>query len=91
MKKPRILVIADVAGSGQYYHAGDEAMAEVAFQRLAKIVGREQLVLACPHPRTAGPAFCVKAIAMPLYTPKTWALHLLLNPVVTGYRILRCL
>lgn len=91
MKRSRILVIADAAGSGHHYHAGDEAMAEVALERLENIIGRENIILACPHPRTAGTAYKVKAICMPMRTPKTWLLHLIINPFVTGFRIVRCL
>lgn len=91
MKSPRIIIPADVAGSGTHYHAGDEAMAMVAIERLGSIVGRENLILACPHPRTAGPAYGVKAIAMPMHTPKTWLLHLLLLPVHSWWLICRIL
>jgi polysaccharide pyruvyl transferase WcaK-like protein len=91
MQNSRILVIADAAGSGQHYHAGDEAMAQVALDRLEKIVGREQLVLACPHPKTAQKVYNIKAIYMPLRSLKTWILHFFLNPFGTSYLIARCL
>ena len=62
MKKPH--TFCDVAGSANLSF-GDK-MAEVAFQRLAKIVGGNRS-LACPHPPQR-PRLCVKAIAMLVYT-----------------------
>jgi polysaccharide pyruvyl transferase WcaK-like protein len=60
------LVLTDVSGMGPDYHVGDEAMAEVALSRLARILGRENLVLACAAPANASLTYGVKAI--PLYT-----------------------
>ncbi len=45
MKKKRILVLADITGHCPDYHVGDEAMAEVAINRLSKIVGRDNILL----------------------------------------------
>lgn len=65
-KTKSVLILADVTGMGPAYHVGDEAMAEVAINRLAKIFGRENLVLACSTPINAASTYSVKAI--PLYS-----------------------
>lgn len=49
-KRPRILMLADISGLGPAYHVGDEAMAEVAIERLKQVVGPENLVMACASP-----------------------------------------
>jgi hypothetical protein len=43
--KKRLLLLADAAGSGPYYHLGDEALADVAVERLDAIIDRENIVM----------------------------------------------
>ena len=86
-KARRILVIADAAGTGGNYHAGDEAMTLVAMERLKAIVGPENLALLCPHPGTAGPAYGVKAVFMPMRTLKTWISWLFVKPLLSWHQI----
>lgn len=54
-----IIVLADVSGKGDGYHIGDEAMAEVAIERLSDIAGRENIVLACTSAKNAGETYGV--------------------------------
>jgi len=87
MKRIRVLLLADVAGSGHRDHAGDEAMTEVALERLKSIAGRDRLVLACPHPWTAGRVYGVKAISLPMHSMRTWLARIVLLPLYTWYQI----
>lgn len=43
-------MLADITGEGPNYHIGDEAMAEVAIERLGELFGKENLVLGCSSP-----------------------------------------
>lgn len=65
-KKKKVLILADISGMGLDYHVGDEAMAEVAISRLASILGRENLTVACASPSEASATYGIKAI--PLYS-----------------------
>jgi len=83
MENKKIFIIADAAGYGEHYHVGDEAMTEVAIHRLSDIVGKENLLLACPHPRTAAKAYGVKTVWLPMHSIKTWIMLILLTPIPT--------
>lgn len=62
----KIIILADISGMGLDYHVGDEAMAEVAITRLAELVGKHNLVIACASPAEASATYNIKAI--PLYS-----------------------
>lgn len=58
---PKILMLSDITGLGPDYHVGDEAMAEVAIQRLDKLIGKENLILGCANPTQVPETYGVKA------------------------------
>lgn len=65
---PKILMLSDITGLGPDYHVGDEAMAEVAIERLGKLVGKENLVLGCASPGKVPDTYGIKAFAF-YHTP----------------------
>ena len=62
-KTPRVLMIADISGEGVEYHVGDEAMAEVAIERLKQIVGTDNIVMTCAHPDGVPATYSIKSSA----------------------------
>lgn len=58
---PRILMLSDIIGLGPDYHVGDEAMAEVAIERLGQLVGKENLVLGCADPAKVPSTYGISA------------------------------
>lgn len=62
-KNPRILMLADISGLGPGYHVGDEAMAEVAIERLKALVGKDKLVMACSSPKGVTDTYGIASIA----------------------------
>jgi len=82
-----VLILADVTGMGPDYHVGDEAMAEVAITRLAKIFGRENLVLACSTPANASLTYGVKAIPLYSLTKKQRLINLFKRPLSSIYQL----
>lgn len=66
---PKILMLSDITGLGTDYHVGDEAMAEVAIERLGKLVGKENLILGCASPGKVPDTYGIKAFAF-YHTPE---------------------
>ncbi|AZT84109.1 polysaccharide pyruvyl transferase family protein [Marinobacter sp. NP-4(2019)] len=60
---PKILMLSDITGLGPEYHVGDEAMAEVAIERLGKRVGKHNLILGCADPAKVPETYGIKAFA----------------------------
>ncbi|WP_434049284.1 polysaccharide pyruvyl transferase family protein [Marinobacter salarius] len=58
---PKILMLSDVTGLGPDYHVGDEAMAEVAIDRLSQLVGKDNLILGCANPTKVPETYGIKA------------------------------
>lgn len=58
---PKILMLSDITGLGPDYHVGDEAMAEVAIERLGALVGKENLVLGCADPAKVPSTYGISA------------------------------
>jgi polysaccharide pyruvyl transferase WcaK-like protein len=56
-------MVADISGEGTEYHVGDEAMAEVAIERLAAMFGRDNLVMACPSPDAVLSTYGIRSFA----------------------------
>jgi polysaccharide pyruvyl transferase WcaK-like protein len=56
-------MVADISGEGTEYHVGDEAMAEVAIERLAAMFGRENLVMACANPDAVPSTYGIRSFA----------------------------
>jgi polysaccharide pyruvyl transferase WcaK-like protein len=94
---PKILMLSDVTGLGPDYHVGDEAMVEVAIQRLATKIGKENLVVGCANPEQIYPTYGVRAFAF-YHTPDRQFYGLILRRplsflkaiVVNLYQIARC-
>jgi polysaccharide pyruvyl transferase WcaK-like protein len=61
MRKPKILMLSDISGKGVEYHVGDEAMAEVAIERLGSIVGKENLIIGCARPENIYDTYGIKS------------------------------
>jgi len=66
----RFLVLADITGRDETYHVGDEAMAEVALDRLEKAIGKDNIVVACGDPEGVAEAYGVKTVR---FHDGTWA------------------
>ncbi|WP_281168928.1 polysaccharide pyruvyl transferase family protein [Saccharospirillum impatiens] len=62
-------MLSDITGLGPDYHVGDEAMAEVAIERLGKLVGKENLILGCASPDKVPETYGIKAFAF-YHTPE---------------------
>ncbi|SFM53694.1 polysaccharide pyruvyl transferase family protein [Marinobacter zhejiangensis] len=60
---PKILMLSDITGLGPDYHVGDEAMAEVAIERLGKLVGKENLILGCANPSQVPETYGIRAFS----------------------------
>ncbi|WP_203300635.1 polysaccharide pyruvyl transferase family protein [Marinobacter sediminum] len=58
---PKILMLSDITGLGPEYHVGDEAMAEVAIERLSRLIGKENLVLGCAAPTAIPETYGIRA------------------------------
>ncbi|MDV3503508.1 polysaccharide pyruvyl transferase family protein [Marinobacter sp. M-5] len=58
---PKILMLSDITGLGPDYHVGDEAMAEVAIERLGKLVGKNNLILGCADPDRVPETYGIRA------------------------------
>lgn len=58
---PRILMLSDITGLGPDYHVGDEAMAEVAIERLGQLVGKNNLILGCADPARVPETYGIQA------------------------------
>lgn len=58
---PKILMLSDITGLGPDYHVGDEAMAEVAIERLGELVGKDNLILGCADPDKVPETYGIKA------------------------------
>ncbi len=56
-------MVADISGEGTEYHVGDEAMAEVAIERLAAMFGKDNLVMACASPDAVPTTYGIRAFA----------------------------
>lgn len=65
---PKILMLSDITGLGPGYHVGDEAMAEVAIERLGQLVGKENLILGCASPENVPKTYGIKAFSF-YHTP----------------------
>ena len=63
MNKPNILLLADISGKGVEYHVGDEAMAEVAIERLAQLVGKQNLIMGCSRPEKIYETYGIRSFA----------------------------
>jgi len=61
MNNPKILLLADISGKGVEYHVGDEAMAEVAIERLAQFVGKQNLIMGCSRPERIYETYGIKS------------------------------
>jgi polysaccharide pyruvyl transferase WcaK-like protein len=61
MKRPKILMLSDISGKGVEYHVGDEAMAEVAIERLGALVGKENLLMGCARPEAIYETYGIKS------------------------------
>ncbi|MGQ9424681.1 polysaccharide pyruvyl transferase family protein [Gilvimarinus sp. F26214L] len=94
---PRILMLADISGAGPEYHVGDEAMAEVAINRLKALVGAENLVMACAKPAAVPATYGIAAF--PFYSRtdqerrKLWwrrPLSAVKANLLMFYHLLRC-
>ncbi|WP_417531848.1 polysaccharide pyruvyl transferase family protein [Marinobacter lipolyticus] len=97
MKMPRILMLSDITGLGPEYHVGDEAMAEVAIERLGKRVGKHNLILGCTEPAKVPETYGINAFAF-YHIPDEQLSRLLrrkplsyLKAIATNvYQVLRC-
>lgn len=63
MNRPNILLLADISGKGVEYHVGDEAMAEVAIERLAQLVGKKNLIMGCSRPERIYETYGIRSFA----------------------------
>lgn len=63
MNNPNILLLADISGKGVEYHVGDEAMAEVAIERLAQLVGKQNLIMGCSRPEKIYETYGIRSFA----------------------------
>ena len=94
---PKILMLSDITGLGPDYHVGDEAMAEVAIERLGQLVGKENLVLGCASPAQVPETYGIKAFAF-YHTPddvfremrRRRPLSYLKAVVTNVYQVLKC-
>lgn len=59
----RVLMLSDICGLSSGYHVGDEAMAEVAVERIKSICGAKNITLACANPKTVSHTYGVKSFA----------------------------
>lgn len=61
-------MLSDITGLGPDYHVGDEAMAEVAIDRLKALVGAENLILGCASPEKVPTTYGIRAFSF-YHTP----------------------
>jgi len=61
-KNAKVLMIADITGAGVDYHVGDEAMAEVAINRLSNLFGKRNLTMICASPKAIPATYGIKAV-----------------------------
>lgn len=60
--------MADISGMGEEYHVGDEAMAEVAINRLKCLYGEQNLIMAAGSPKSITETYKIKCF--PYYNLK---------------------
>ena len=96
-KMPRILMLSDITGLGPEYHVGDEAMAEVAIERLGHLVGKENLILGCANPSAVPDTYGIRAFAFYHVTDNNFRRMLWKRPLsyfkamlTNLYRVLKC-
>lgn len=94
---PKILMLSDITGLGPDYHVGDEAMAEVAIERLGKLVGKENLILGCANPAEVPNTYGIRAFAFYHVTDRNFRSLLWRNPLsylkallTNVYQVLKC-
>lgn len=90
-------MLSDITGLGPDYHVGDEAMAEVAIERLGKLVGKENLILGCADPAQVPATYGIKAFAFyhipdDYFRRMLWRrpLSYLKNFAINLYQVIRC-
>jgi polysaccharide pyruvyl transferase WcaK-like protein len=96
-KRPRILMLADICGLGPGYHVGDEAMAEVAIERLKGIAGEDNLVMACARPEAVPATYGIAAFPLYAMTDRQRRRQWLMRPhsalkswLLMLYHVIRC-
>ncbi|QSP93680.1 polysaccharide pyruvyl transferase family protein [Marinobacter salinisoli] len=94
---PKILMLSDITGLGPDYHVGDEAMAEVAIERLGVMVGKDNLILGCTSPERIPATYGVRSFAFyhipdAKFRKMLWTQPLsYLKSIFTNiYQVLRC-
>ncbi|MBW4933401.1 polysaccharide pyruvyl transferase family protein [Marinobacter sp. F4206] len=94
---PKILMLSDITGLGPDYHVGDEAMAEVAIERLGKLVGKENLILGCAAPERVPATYGVRAFAFYHITDDNFRRMLWTKPLsyfksiaMNVFQVMRC-
>ncbi|WP_317848196.1 polysaccharide pyruvyl transferase family protein [Marinobacter sp. F4216] len=94
---PKILMLSDITGLGPDYHVGDEAMAEVAIERLSDLIGKENLILGCANPERVPATYGIRAFAFYHTTDKQHRMMLWSKPLsyfksfmTNIYQVLRC-
>lgn len=65
-KTLRVLMLADITGEGPDYHVGDEAMAQVAIERITSITPPQNVIMACASPEGVPGTYGIRAI--PFYS-----------------------
>ncbi|WP_260523766.1 polysaccharide pyruvyl transferase family protein [Marinobacter arenosus] len=90
-------MLSDITGLGPDYHVGDEAMAEVAIERLGKLVGKENLILGCASPERVPETYGIRAFAFYHMTDKQFRSLLWKKPLsyfkafaMNVYQVARC-
>lgn len=90
-------MLSDITGLGPEYHVGDEAMAEVAIERLAKLVGRENLILGCANPAQIPKTYNIRTFPFYHLTDNTFRRMLWAKPLsyfksifTNIYQVIRC-
>lgn len=94
---PKILMLSDITGLGPDYHVGDEAMAEVAIERLGRLIGKDNLILGCADPAKVPETYGIRAFAFYHVTDENFRRMLWKNPMsyfksiaMNIYQVLRC-
>jgi polysaccharide pyruvyl transferase WcaK-like protein len=72
--------MADISGIGEEYHVGDEAMAEVAINRLKDLFGAQNLVMAAGSSKSITETYKIKSFPYHNFTFKDRKLLLLKRP-----------
>lgn len=73
--------MADISGMGKEYHVGDEAMAEVAINRLKSLIGEQNLIMASAFPKSTTETYKVKCFPYYSLNFKDRKLLLLKRPI----------